>query len=1275
MRKVVSRLLSIILIASALPAVISVPAVNAVGEPGPSGSISFVRTLNGSGVPTNNQYLSIPGNARYTFEADFTVEAWVKFITLDSFQSFLGQYVSAPHWFLQMNGNQLRLYGTATGELASSVTFVTGRWYHIALVRSGTDLRIYVDGISTGSKTFAGTLGASASVNTVGAGTAGGNDRFNGSISNIRYVKGEALYTANFTPSTAPLTAVTNTVLLLNTTNDADYLKDNSAYGATITANGSPTADASSPFVDPIPGSFYLGNTYGDAGTRKTVSISQAGLGPGTGDFTYELWFKNMMSAASNSTKISTNIFGTRQTDGGVLDGADLQYDFASSWGQNPTVYLYNGTPYSTSTGRPTQEQWHHIAWVRRTNVGYLYLDGTLVSSGAETRNFTSTQLTLGEKWPSNKEGGFVGYMSNFRYVKGLAVYTGAFTVPTSPLRATQSSGTNIAAITSQTQILLNTPYASSTFLENTAPTGLFMTNAGATASTDNPFGNTPMYATPTKTADGYTVQISNYDNTFTYAGSVTSGSVAINGTGLVTVTGLAALTSATTTVTTSKATFSDKSSTVTSTSLGAALTPSYDSPTPTADGFTVQISNYDGTFTWATPTITSGSVARNGTGLLTATGVAPGTTATITQATSRTGYASSSSTVSGTAITGAALNPTFGTATSTADGFTVSITNYSASYTWPAPTITSGSVSASAPSGSNQLLTVTGLAPGVSATITQGTTRVGYTSGTATKSGTATSGTALNPTFGTPTATADGFTVTITNYNASYSWSGTATAGGVVSIDGTTGVVTVTGVAANASSTLTVNTTRTGYLNGTANVSKTSLGSALTPTFGTPTSTADGFTVSITNFDDSVFTWAIPTVSVGTLTEGTPSGGTKLLTITGLTPGGSATITQATSRTGYQSGNATITHTAIGSYIIVYTNGGGTGTLPTQADVARSGSFTLAAGTALTKSGYNFAGWSDGTTTYVSGATYSNVTSDLTLTAQWTAVASGGGRRYNFSEVNNGAISPLTVQFEKIGIYNKVTWNNSQAVTIIVTNYNGAKTVYENLSSAMEVPNPKPGESAEISVVSVADQALVYDRKTIYQAPLPVQALVIKQVASKTLSATWKPASSVVGYRVFITPVVGAQIVIETKDAQFKVETAPGQKYSFEVVSVGAGGLEASALKKSASVSLTKVVTSLIRVYQPISTRSFSNFSTQLLTTFASTLEPVSSILCTGTSANKKGTEFALAAASKVCAQLQKANPEVYVKSISKIAPVSSNSKLKSNYVVDISIVIKPIA
>jgi hypothetical protein len=44
-----------------------------------------------------------------------------------------------------------------------------------------------------------------------------------------------------------------------------------------------------------------------------------------------------------------------------------------------------------------------------------------------------------------------VGYITNFRWVKGLAVYTGDFTVPTSPLTATATAnpygGSNTQAI------------------------------------------------------------------------------------------------------------------------------------------------------------------------------------------------------------------------------------------------------------------------------------------------------------------------------------------------------------------------------------------------------------------------------------------------------------------------------------------------------------------------------------------------------------------------------------------------------------------------------------------------------------------------------------------------------------------------------------------------------------------------------------------------------------------------------------------------------------
>jgi serine protease len=84
----------------------------------------------------------------------------------------------------------------------------------------------------------------------------------------------------------------------------------------------------------------------------------------------------------------------------------------------------------------------------------------------------------------------------------------------------------------------------------------------------------------------------------------------------------------------------------------------------------------------------------------------------------------------------------------------------------------------------------------------------------------------ALVPTFGTPTPDANGFTVQISNYNNSFTYSGTATASGSVAVDGS-GLVTITGVAASTSSIATINTTRTGYVPGSATTTATSLSAA----------------------------------------------------------------------------------------------------------------------------------------------------------------------------------------------------------------------------------------------------------------------------------------------------------------------------------------------------------------------------------------------------------------------------------------------------------------
>ncbi|MCF8527209.1 MAG: Ig domain-containing protein [Candidatus Nanopelagicales bacterium] len=79
----------------------------------------------------------------------------------------------------------------------------------------------------------------------------------------------------------------------------------------------------------------------------------------------------------------------------------------------------------------------------------------------------------------------------------------------------------------------------------------------------------------------------------------------------------------------------------------------------------------------------------------------------------------------------------------------------------------------------------------------------------------------------------------------------------------------------------------------------------ALTPAFGSVTSTSDGFTVTVTNHDPA-YTWATSS-STGTSTIS----GTGLVTVTGLSAGASATVTVSTTRTGYTTGTAQQTGTA----------------------------------------------------------------------------------------------------------------------------------------------------------------------------------------------------------------------------------------------------------------------------------------------------------------------------------------------------------------------------
>ncbi len=254
----------------------------------------------------------------------------------------------------------------------------------------------------------------------------------------------------------------------------------------------------------------------------------------------------------------------------------------------------------------------------------------------------------------------------------------------------------------------------------------------------------TPTFAALTSTADGFSVQVSNYDADFTWDVATTAGSASINGTGLIAVTGLGAGQSATITVTASRAGFNDGSAEVTgSANVGAALTPEFGAVSSTSDGFTVQVSNYDAVYVWEV-SASAGNAAINGSGLITVSDLTPSQSATVNVTASRTGYESGAAEISGTASVGVALTPEFDGVVSTADGFTVQVSNYDAGFTWDV-TPTAGTATIS----SSGLITVVGLTSGQSSVLTVSTTRSGYESGGADISGSANdTGSSLNITF-----------------------------------------------------------------------------------------------------------------------------------------------------------------------------------------------------------------------------------------------------------------------------------------------------------------------------------------------------------------------------------------------------------------------------------------------------------------------------------------------------------------------------------------------
>jgi hypothetical protein len=380
----------------------------------------------------STQYLSFPGtvNQNLIGNGNFTIECWA-YSTGTSFNQTLMTHTDLSSgrgygWNLRFESNyNIKFYvgsGTAGSDneflTATSTGITSNTWNHIAIVRNGAMVYVYVNGVQKGSAAMPAVydLTGRVSAQIAQRGTSL-PEPFPGYISNARIVNGTALYTSNFTPSTTPLTAVSGTSLL---TCQSNRFKDNSSNNFAITVTGTPTVQAFDPFS---PASSY-GVSNGGSGffNGTTDYLTTSGGQTFSGDFTIEGW-----------------VYLTNLPTFSMLLG---ETDFPSYVGIKPTaieVGFARSSNYPNWNFTFVRNTWYHIAISRQSGTVRCFLNGqqlTLSSGSAtDTSTLSDGALAIG-RYSYSPFYYFPGYISNLRIVNGTAVYTAAFTPPTSPVTA-----------------------------------------------------------------------------------------------------------------------------------------------------------------------------------------------------------------------------------------------------------------------------------------------------------------------------------------------------------------------------------------------------------------------------------------------------------------------------------------------------------------------------------------------------------------------------------------------------------------------------------------------------------------------------------------------------------------------------------------------------------------------------------------------------------------------------------------------------------------------
>ena len=338
---------------------------------------------------------------------DYTIDFWFNSsVTNQRHTSFFSTEGAGGGYTLLLNnantsdGTIAYWGGLGSDVRTSSGGYNDGNWHHVALVRNGTSLAIYVDGVSKASATSSSSESSSG---TLRIGDSYYSNRgLTGYMDEFRISKGIARWTAAFTPPTRAYSYVdlnsnlnvagyldapniigkpdsyTKLLLHSDTTDGRGTFTDSSPSGHAITTVSDPTHETDK-------SKFGASSIYFDGNDRLQIA-SHADWAFGTGDFTVDCWV-NKSATVAWETFLATYESATGGFICGLYAGNSQMAFYSEPTG---TWHYEGGTALALNT-------WYHLAWVRDGNNFRMFVDGVQQGSTitfSSSDNYTERDIT-----------------------------------------------------------------------------------------------------------------------------------------------------------------------------------------------------------------------------------------------------------------------------------------------------------------------------------------------------------------------------------------------------------------------------------------------------------------------------------------------------------------------------------------------------------------------------------------------------------------------------------------------------------------------------------------------------------------------------------------------------------------------------------------------------------------------------------------------------------------------------------------------------------------